>query len=167
MLAAPPSARVTRRLHPRLAPPPSRLRALLRPGRAAQLRWAMAEVSPRVSVLRPPALLPSFFSPAAPGSGLGSGCGWARRSGGGPEPSRAPALSLPFTPLPFLISPQQRQDKAALISETRRRFEADYLPGERLGGGAGDGGGRGAVGPAAWIRSLGLARCRFSPGGCL
>lgn len=45
-----------------------------------------------------------------------------------------PGLSLPFTPLPFLVSPQQRQDKAALISETRRRFEAEYLPGERVVG---------------------------------
>lgn len=55
---------------------------------------------------------------------------------------------------PFHVPPvsrSQQQDKAALIAETRRRFEAEYLPGERpVVGGL----------PALW-----LPLCSQSPAG--
>lgn len=51
-----------------------------------------------------------------------------------------------------------------LISETRRRFEAEYLPGERLGGGAGARGLE-TMGLARWMRSVGLDLCSTFPVG--
>lgn len=66
------------------------------------------------------------------------------------------SFSLAFTPLLSRVFLQQRQDKAALVNETRRRFEAEYLPGKHFGRG---GGGRGGMG-ALWLWSQGLSRCR-------
>lgn len=112
---------------PFLAAPLARPLARRRGGSAG----SMAEVSP---------CAPGLPSPATGRfRGWVVGGSWARctvryRRGAGADPS--PGLSLPFTPpLPFVVSPQQRQDKAVLISETRRRFEAEYLAGERRGGG--------------------------------
>lgn len=62
-----------------------------------------------------------------------------------------PRPILSFHSPPFLVSRQQRQDKALLITETRRRFEAEYLPGERLSGAAGGAGG-GVGEQVAWER---------------
>lgn len=112
---------VTRRLHPLFFLSPCSCC-----GRHGRPRRTMADVS---APLAPRALLCFLAALARVGWSAGGG----RRGGGG--------LALCVRVLrgcagPFhvlLFSRSQQQDKAALIAETRRRFEAEYLLGEHAG----------------------------------